>query len=172
MVNILKPPTTSILPNFRPAPTHALAKHLTTHTPKKVYRYLFDIPNPFPGHALYNLPHHWVDIYFVFKTFQFRFPKQSLKHISTRHAQLWLDFATSKANGPWSEYKYGDGGDAVIMVADGREGWVERRVREDEEVREVSWGRCEELWDAWLPSVGAKYFSPSQLGMPKGNLTA
>ncbi|KAF2660803.1 alpha/beta-hydrolase [Lophiostoma macrostomum CBS 122681] len=146
------------------APTHALAKYLTTHTTKKVYRYTFDIRNPFPGHGLYNLPHHWVDVYFIFKTFQFRYPRQKLKDISTQHAQLWLDFANGKAGGPWSEYRYGDGADAVIIVADEREGWVERTVAQDEELRELGLKRVEQLWDAWLPSVGQKYFEPNKFG--------
>jgi hypothetical protein len=152
------------------APTHALAKHLTTHTSKKVYRYLFDMRNPFPGHGLYNLPHHWVDVYYVFKTFQFRYPRQKLKDISTRHAQLWLDFANGKAGGPWSGYNYGAGDDAVIIVADEREGWVERTVAQDEDLRELGWKRCEQLWNAWLPSVGDRYFMPSKFGAAAGDL--
>ncbi|KAF1832332.1 alpha/beta-hydrolase, partial [Decorospora gaudefroyi] len=101
------------------APTHSLAQYLTTHTTKKVYRYLFDIRNPFPGSALYQQPHHWVDIYFVFKTYQFRYPTQNLRALSTRHAQLWTSFASGDAP-PWSAYRYTGRGDEVIMVADER----------------------------------------------------
>jgi outer membrane protein assembly factor BamE (lipoprotein component of BamABCDE complex) len=107
-----------------------LANYLTAHTNKKVYRYVFDVRNQFPGSPLYQQPHHWVDIYYVFKTLQFRYPTQRLKDISTRHAQLWVDFANGKT--PWREYKYTGNGDEIIMVADEREGWLERTVAENE----------------------------------------
>ncbi|PVH95755.1 alpha/beta-hydrolase [Periconia macrospinosa] len=103
------------------APTHALSNALS-RTNKKTYRYIFTIRNPFPSHPLYQLSHHWVDIYFVFKTFHFRYPSQRLKDLSTRHAQLWVEFANGEA--PWRAY---DGGEGVVMVADERDGWVERR---------------------------------------------
>lgn len=118
------------------------------------------IRNPFIGHTLYQLPHHWVDIYFVFKTFQFRYPTQKLKDISTQHAQLWVDFANSKQ--PWSKYKYTGRGDETIMVADEREGWVERSVKEDEKLHEESWKRLEELRESWKKMAG-KHFSPLKM---------
>jgi hypothetical protein len=132
-----------------------LAKYLTTHTSKKVYRYIFDIRNPFPGSALYQQPHHWVDIYFVFMTFQFRYPTRKLKDISTRHAQLWIDFANGKT--PWKEYKYTGMGDEVVMVADEREGWVERTVAEQEGITETSWRRCEALVNSWEGKKGVGF---------------
>ncbi|KAF7455374.1 PnbA Carboxylesterase type B [Pyrenophora tritici-repentis] len=89
---------------FFDAPTHLLSQYLTTRTQKKVYRYVFDVRNPFPGSPLYQQPHHWVDVYFVFKTFQFRYPSQRFKQISTQHSQHWIGFANGRA--PWSEYKY------------------------------------------------------------------
>lgn len=141
-------------------PAHALSRHLTTKTTKKVYRYIFDIRNPFPNHPLYQQAHHWVDVYFVFKVHQFRYPTQFLKNISTKHAQLWIDFANGKT--PWSEYKYDDGKEAVIMVADERDGWVERSVAEDERMNERSWKRCEVLWEAWK-GVEGKQFSPLKI---------
>ncbi|KAF3052390.1 hypothetical protein E8E11_011442 [Didymella keratinophila] len=108
------------------APTHSLASHLSSNTNKNLYRYIFNTRNPFPNNSLYGQPHHWVDVYFVFKAHQFRFPSERLKSISTRHARLWIDFANGKK--PWKEYKYDDGREAVIMLADEREGWVERTV--------------------------------------------
>ncbi|KAF2622318.1 alpha/beta-hydrolase [Macroventuria anomochaeta] len=129
------------------APTHMLAQYLSTKTTKNVYRYIFDVRNPFPNHALYQQPHHWVDIYFVFKAHQFRFPSQRLKDISTRHAQLWINFTHGKT--PWGEYKYTGKGDEVLMVVDEREGWVERSAERVERDLEWGWGRCEELVSAW-----------------------
>jgi hypothetical protein len=142
------------------APTHELARYLTTKTNKKVYKYIFDIRNPFPNHPLYQTAHHWVDVYFVFKTYQFRYPTQFLRNVSTKHAQLWIDFANGKK--PWSEYKYADGKEATIMVADDREGWVERTVAEDERMNEISWKRVEVLWESWKVESG-KSFNPLKI---------
>lgn len=146
-------------------PIHAWAKHLSKHTSKKIYRYIFDVRNPFPSHALYQQPHHWVDKYFVFKTLQFRYPSQRLKDISTKHAQLWNDLANGKA--PWSEYKYSGKGDEVIMVADEREGWVERTVERHEEIMELSWERCEALLESWSGERGST-FAPLEIEPLKG----
>ncbi|KAL6703957.1 hypothetical protein ACN47E_008895 [Coniothyrium glycines] len=142
------------------APTHAMAQSLTRKSNKKVYRYIFDVRNPFPNHDLYQQAHHWVDVYFVFKVHQFRYPSQRLKNISTKHAQLWITFANGKT--PWSAYKYTGKGDEVIMVADEREGWVERTVAENEKVMEWSWRRCEKLWDSWKKESG-KPFLPLRI---------
>ncbi|KAF2710740.1 hypothetical protein K504DRAFT_489761 [Pleomassaria siparia CBS 279.74] len=142
------------------APTHAFAIYLGTHTTKKVYRYIFDVRNPFPNHPLYQQAHHWVDIYFVFKAHQFRYPTENLKSISTKHAQLWIDFANGKA--PWKEYRYSNGKEAVLMIADEREGWVERSVGKDEALNERSWDRAETLWEAWKEKNG-NWFSPFKI---------
>jgi hypothetical protein len=63
--------------------------------------------------------------------------------MSTKHAQLWINFANGKA--PWSEYEYKGDGDEVVMMVDGREGWVETGVKEVEREFKWGWGRCEEL---------------------------
>jgi hypothetical protein len=101
-----------------------------------------------------------VDKYFVFKTLQFRYPSQKLKDISTKHAQLWIDFANGKT--PWTQYKYNGDGEEVIMVADERDGWVERTVAEDEKITELSWKRCETLVESWKDNRG-KVFSPLEI---------
>ena len=129
------------------APTHLLATHLSSNPTKKIYRYIFDVRNPFPNNALYQQPHHWVDIYFVFKAHQFRFPSHRLKHISTRHSQLWVEFANGKE--PWTAYKDAEEGKATLMVADERAGWVERSVVRVEEDLEWGYGRCEGLVESW-----------------------
>jgi hypothetical protein len=142
-----------------------LAQYLTTHTKKKVYRYIFDIRNPFPGSPFYQQPHHWVDVYFVFKTFQFRYSTQKLKDISTKHAQLWIEFANGKT--PWKEYKYTGKGEEVVMVAEEREGWVERTVKEHEGIMETSWKRCEALVQSWEGKKGVG-FSPLEIEPLRG----
>jgi hypothetical protein len=104
---------------------------------------------------MYQQAHHWADIYYVFKTFQFRYPTQRLKDISTQHAQLWIDFANGKA--PWKEYKYTGRGDEVIMVADERDGWIERTVAEDEKITEKTWKSCEALVESWKSKKGTQF---------------
>ncbi|KAJ4987018.1 carboxylesterase [Stagonosporopsis vannaccii] len=129
------------------APAHSLAAYLSTHTTKNVYRYVFDVRNPFPGHDLYMHPHHWVDIYFVFMAHAFRMPSQRLRHVSAQHARLWVAFANGRA--PWARYVYSGDGDERVMVADDREGWVERAVQQVEKDLDWGWGRCEQLVKAW-----------------------
>jgi hypothetical protein len=146
------------------ASTHLLANHLTTHTNKKVYRYVFDVRNPFPTSPFYQQSHHWVDIYFVFMTFKFRYPSQRLKDISTRHAQLWIDFANGKK--PWTEYKYSGSGEEVIMVADEREVWIERTIAEHEGITETSWKRCDALIESWKDMKNGS-FRPLNIGFLK-----
>lgn len=139
------------------APTHQLAQYLTQHTNKKVYRYVFDVRNPFPISPFWQQAHHWVDVYFMFKTYQFRYPTQRLKDISTQHAQNWISFANGST--PWREYKYTGDGDEIVMVADERDGWVERTVGQHEKLVENTWRRCEALYQSW-DSMRGKEFSP------------
>ncbi|KAF2734885.1 alpha/beta-hydrolase [Polyplosphaeria fusca] len=143
-------------------PAHALCRHVSTSTNanKKIYRYIFDARNPFPGSPCYQHPHHWVDIYYVFKTFQFRYPHQRLKDLSTRHAQLWIDFTNGKS--PWSEYRYDEGGNATFMIADEREGWIQRSAKQDENLCGRDWARCELLWESWKGMQG-KWFQPLKI---------
>jgi hypothetical protein len=123
------------------------------------------VRNPFPCQPLYQQPHHWVDKYFLFKTLQSRYPSQRLKDISTKHAQLWNAFANGKA--PWKEYKYTGNGDEIIMVADEREGWVERTVAENERITEISLKTCEALVASWEDFKG-KSFAPLDIDPLKG----
>jgi hypothetical protein len=132
------------------APTHLLASHLSSLPSKRVYRYVFDVRNPFPGQPLYAQPHHWVDIYFVFRAHQHRYPGdgtgERLKGISDRHARVWTGFASGEV--PWGVYKKGEGEERVMLV-DEREGWVEKTAQQIE--RDLGWGygRCEGLIEAW-----------------------
>ncbi|KAF2633495.1 alpha/beta-hydrolase [Macroventuria anomochaeta] len=162
------------------APNHMLATHLSTVSvasrvvasgasegkkAKNVYRYIFNVRNPFPNNVLYQQPHHWVDIYFIFKAHQFRFPSERLKSISTKHAQLWIDFANGKK--PWAEYVSSGKGDEVAMLADEREGWVEKSVNEVEGELEWGYGRCEELVRSWEGKKGGEW-APLDLKCLKG----
>ena len=104
-------------------------------------------------------------MYFVFKTFQFRYPSQRLKDISTRHAQLWIDFANGKE--PWPAYKYSGKGDETVIVADERQGWVQRTVAEDEKIMETTWRRCEALLESWEKKQGTP-FLPLQIEPLRG----
>lgn len=83
-----------------------------------------------------------------------------MKDISTKHASLWVDFANGKA--PWAEYVVGAGEEEVVMVADEREGWVERSRQEDAKMADRDWDRCEKLWDAWADFRG-KEFLPMKI---------
>ncbi|KAF2033437.1 alpha/beta-hydrolase [Setomelanomma holmii] len=141
------------------APIHATINHLTTHTSKCVYRYIFDIRNPYPNAPFYQQAHHWVDVYFVFRALQFRYPYEYLKDLSDTHAELWIRFACGEE--PWSRYNASGNevdGERVIMVADEREGWVEKTMREYEEMSKVEWKVLDELWEAWEEKKGAEWF--------------
>ncbi|KAF2016349.1 alpha/beta-hydrolase [Aaosphaeria arxii CBS 175.79] len=137
------------------APNHNLARLASRNPAKKLYRYVFDVRNPFPGHGLYQQAHHWVDVYFVFRSFLFRYPTQRLKNISNRHAQLWIEFANGKE--PWTQYKYNGNTDEVIMVADERDEWSEKTVKAYEAVAEVRFERLEALTDSWKDERGKRF---------------
>jgi hypothetical protein len=112
-----------------------------------LYRYIFEVRNPFPNAPFYQQSHHWVDVYFVFRTMQFRFPHQYLKDLSDKHAELWINFASGKQ--PWSPY-----GDGVVMVADEREGWVEKSLEEYQRMSGTEFGRLDKLWEVWQEKRG------------------
>ena len=69
-------------------------------------------------------------------------------------------FANGKA--PWGRYEYTGQGDEVVMVADEREGWVERRVDRVERDLEWGWGRSEALVESWGEMEG-RGWSPLDL---------
>jgi hypothetical protein len=117
-----------------------------------VYRYVFDVRNPFPNAPMYQQAHHWVDVYFVFRAMQFRFPYQYLKDLSDKHAQLWIEFANGKA--PWKEYSSKKQGEAIVMVADERDGWVERTEKEHAKISGVEFERLDTLWETWGEKKG------------------
>ncbi|KAF1926766.1 alpha/beta-hydrolase [Didymella exigua CBS 183.55] len=138
------------------APIHALCSHLSSSSAlndTKLYRYIFAVPNPFPGASFHAVPHHWVDVYFLFRTLQFRFPNTTLKKISDEHARLWVRFAHGQA--PWGEC--GEGG---VMVADAVQGWKEMTLEEDEQGNGRDLARLGRLWDAWAEKRGDAAWAP------------
>ena len=95
-------------------------------------------------------------MYFIFRTLQFRYPHQYLKDLSDKHAELWIRFAQGQA--PWPEYKYGsDGHEGVIMIADERDGWVERTQAEHEKISRLKFDRLERLWESWGANKGQSF---------------
>ncbi|EAT90799.2 carboxylic ester hydrolase [Parastagonospora nodorum] len=132
------------------APIHAFTKHITRETKKNIYRYIFDVGNPFPTAPFYQQAHHWGDVYFIFRTMQFRFPYKHLKRISDKHAELWINFANGEA--PWNAF--GDWHGGVIMVADERDGWAHRMMGQHEDMSGVEFARLDSLWEAWGEKKG------------------
>jgi hypothetical protein len=53
------------------------------------------------------------------------------------------------------------------MVADERDGWLERTVAENEKITELSWNRCEALVESWTSHQGMD-FSPLEIDALKG----
>lgn len=133
-------------------PTDALSRYISSHSNKRLYRYIFDVRNPFPNGPFYQQTHHWVDVYFVFRTLQFRYPYQYLKNISDKHAEQWITFANGKA--PWSAYKDEE---KIVMVADERDGWVERTQEEHEKLSTTDFSRLKKLWDIWGERKGERF---------------
>lgn len=53
------------------------------------------------------------------------------------------------------------------MVADERDGWIEKPVAEHEKLMETSWKACEALVASWKDQMG-KSFSPVDIKPLKG----
>jgi hypothetical protein len=54
------------------------------------------------------------------------------------------------------------------MVADEREGWVERTVDYHEKMVDWGWKRCEALWESWKAQEGRTDFKPMEIEPLKG----
>jgi hypothetical protein len=98
---------------------------------------------------------------------QFRYPYQYLKDLSDKHAELWVRFAYGEE--PWSRYN-GTGnevgnGEGVIMLADEREGWVEKSMSEYEKMSRVEWSTLEELLEAWAEKKGEEWFPMNMVAL-------
>jgi hypothetical protein len=99
----------------------------------------------------------------MFRTAQFRFPYQYLKDISDKHAALWIGFANGEK--PWSEY--GEKDEGIIMLADEREGWVEKTLLEYEKISRVGFSRLDILWDAWSAKKGQQWLPLDMVALMK-----
>jgi hypothetical protein len=150
-----------------PASIHAFSNLVASHPEKRLYRYIFDLRNPFPNAPFYQQAHHWVDVYFLFRTLQFRYPRHYLKDMSDQHAAMWIRFANGKA--PWKAFKeYDDikgGDDSIIMVADEKDGWVEmplhRYERMSKSHEEYTYTpRLNLLWQTWHEEKAGKSWLP------------
>lgn len=53
------------------------------------------------------------------------------------------------------------------MVADEREGWIERSAAEYERIMELSWKRIEDVAETWEKEKG-RTFNPMLIGPMKG----
>lgn len=124
---------------------------------KTVYRYWFDMRNPFPGHNLYQLSHHWVDDYYIFQLYQFRMPTRRDREVSTEHARRWIRFAWGGA--PWEEAYTADV--QHVAVADIRDGWTVRTRVQDERIAQRRYRELEVLEELFRP-VGDTF--PGLLG--------
>jgi hypothetical protein len=68
------------------APVHTPCNYLATHTNNKVYKFIFDAGNQFIGAPFYGVPHHSLNVYFLFRTLQLRFHTQKFKDMSDAHS--------------------------------------------------------------------------------------
>lgn len=112
-------------------PTHSAAKAIS-RSGKPAYRYIYTLPNPFPGSIFYNIPHHFLDILLVKLTTLFRV-KPAIQRTSTQHCRYWLAFANGDA--PWEKYHPDEEGKVNIIdtrLGGGAE-WRIVTQKEDEE---------------------------------------
>ncbi|KAF3210259.1 hypothetical protein TWF191_011219 [Orbilia oligospora] len=108
---------------------------------QKVFRYQFNLPNPWPGSPFsYVSGHHFVEMFYQFMTFRERYPTHRNKFYqrqSEEMARLWIAFANGKD--PWEEYKEQTG--YKIQICDDVNGWHLRTRDEDvERSRDEQWG--------------------------------
>ncbi|MCJ1386196.1 hypothetical protein MMC17_009322 [Xylographa soralifera] len=125
-------------------PTHSLANALSRSTSgkkRKVYRYNFGLPNPFPGSVYsYVVGHHFIDVLYLFMTLDLRYPTHRDRFYSrqaTEMARKWIRFGNGLP--PWpQEY---DAREGNIAVCDDLRGWQVRTRKEDEEITKTDpWG--------------------------------
>ncbi|KAF3095392.1 hypothetical protein TWF569_005175 [Orbilia oligospora] len=108
---------------------------------QKVFRYQFNLPNPWPGSPFsYVSGHHFVEMFYQFMTFRERYPTHRNKFYqrqSEEMARLWIAFANGKDQ--WEEYKEQTG--YKIQICDDVNGWHSRTRDEDmERSKDEQWG--------------------------------
>ncbi|MCJ1398584.1 hypothetical protein MMC11_001784 [Xylographa trunciseda] len=140
-------------------PTHSLANALSDSASgkkRKVYRYTFGLPNPFPGSMYsYVVGHHFVDVLYLFMTLDLRYPTHRDNFYSrqaTEMARKWIRFGNGLP--PWP--KGYDTIDGNIAVCDDLRGWEVRTRKEDEEITKSDpWGpRRYKGWEAMSEAFG------------------
>jgi carboxylesterase type B len=127
-------------------PTHSIALDLANHAhetgKRKIYRWEFSLPNPFPG-SMYHLVHghHFVELYYQFMTLVSRYPAHRngfLARQAEQMARMWIRFANGLPPMENSEYRPGE---ERIMTCDVGAGWrVRTRAEDDAASREDPWG--------------------------------
>jgi carboxylesterase type B len=122
----------------------AIAKAVSSSKefPRKVYRYHFILPNPFPG-SMYSfvMGHHFVDLFYQFMTLTTRYPthrEKFLERQSVEMARIWIRFGNDMP--PWEGGEY-DAEHGRIAVCDELRGWQVRTREEDEKIsKDDPWG--------------------------------
>ncbi|KAK6512871.1 hypothetical protein TWF506_009035 [Arthrobotrys conoides] len=116
---------------------------------QRVFRYQFNLPNPWPGTPFsYVSGHHFVEMFYQFMTFRERYPTHRsnfYQRQSEEMARLWIAFANGKD--PWEEYNEQTG--YKIQICDDINGWHSRTREEDaERSKDEQWGeRRYKQWD-------------------------
>jgi len=127
-------------------PAHSIALDLANHAhstgKRKIYRWEFSLPNPFPG-SMYYLTngHHFVELYYQFMTLVSRYPthrNRFLARQAEQMARMWIRFANGLPPMENSEYKPVE---EKIMICDVNAGWQVRTRAEDEAAsQDDPWG--------------------------------
>ncbi|KAH8597396.1 Alpha/Beta hydrolase protein [Bisporella sp. PMI_857] len=110
-------------------PTHKLANSLalsTTAKKRNIYRYHLTLRNPIPGSPFYQVPHHFVELLFLFGTLRERYSTQIARDLSDEVGKRWLKFGAGKE--PWDRYEE----DRKVMIISGDNKWVSRTKENDE----------------------------------------
>ncbi|KAL5360622.1 Alpha/Beta hydrolase protein [Aspergillus floccosus] len=124
-------------------PTHSVAIAVARTGRKRVYRWQFDLPNPFPGSMFsYTTGHHFVELMYQFMTLATRLPtyrNHFLRRQGEEMARSWIRFANGLP--PMPDAKPYDPETGSIMVCDMLHGWSVRTRAEDEEISQHDpWG--------------------------------
>ena len=136
---------------------HQLA--IVASAKKPVYRYWFDVGNPFPGSIRYQVAHHAVDMYYAFQTLQFRFPSQRDVGIATQFARYLIGFANGKE--PWKRFEVS--GDQEVHIANWERGWITRTRDEDEKIKERRYKAMEVMREVLGEKYGDTYLDIGKL---------
>ena len=113
------------------------ARHLV-QAGKKVYYYHWDYPNPWPVPFFGGVPHHFIDVLFVFQTLKDVYPTPLASKIAVDSGKYWVTFAAKGKPEGWKEFNNG-----YVAVVDPNEGWIQKSQEEDRK----NPVRREDRWD-------------------------